>query len=183
LNLESYLALQNKADLSVGKENSERFFEALRKLRTNDSRVWIAGNGGSAATASHAVVDFTKTAAATGKKGLRANALSENVALTTAFSNDVNFEASLGETLRSLCSPSDALLVISVSGTSPNLIYALRVARELGLTTLGLLGAKGSGTANLYDECILVDSEDYQIVENSHMTFIHWLVKKMVTEQ
>lgn len=182
MNLESYLALQNKADLSIGSENAERFVEILRILRSNESRIWIAGNGGSAATASHAVVDFTKTAAAAGQKSLRANALSENVALTTAFSNDVNFESSLGETLRSLCSSNDALMVISVSGTSPNLLYALGVARELGLKTLGLIGSKGSGTSNLYDECIVVDSDDYQIVENSHMTFIHWLVKKLVTE-
>ena len=179
MNLKEYFAAQAVAASNLDEEKISEFARVLGKLRESNATLWIAGNGGSAATASHAVADFTKTSTSNGHAPVKAIALSELLSLTTAFSNDVSFEASLGESLALLSSPGDALLIITVSGLSPNLRYAADVAKRIGIPVYSLTGSRGHQMIENSTLGILVESNDYQIVENIHLEIIHWLVKAL----
>lgn len=154
------------------------FLDQLILLRETRGTLWVAGNGGSSATASHAVADFTKTSTQNGAKPIRAYALSEMLSLQTAFANDNDFTDAMSETLRLISEPRDALLVFSVSGRSPNLIKAAEFSLHAGLPVLSIVGSKGDQMAKLSTHSIVLSSEDYQVVENAHVSLMHWLVKE-----
>lgn len=147
--------------------------------------VFIAGNGGSAAIASHLACDLEKTAA--GPRGrrasrrLRAVSLSDNLATLTAWANDEGYENVFSERLRAHADPGDVLLVISSSGNSPNVLEALRTANELGMRTIAWVGF-GGGEAMRLSECTVhVAIDDYGMAEGIHGVIAH-LVTDMVVQ-
>lgn len=151
-----------------------RAVEALRSVRARGGTIFIAGNGGSASTASHYALDLQKAARKDGV-GTRAVSLSDSVGLITAWSNDAAFECVFSEQLRVLAQQGDALVVLSVSGSSPNLLAALRTARERGLVTVGFLGKDGGHARTLVDHAVVVRSDDYGWVECAHLVLGHML--------
>lgn len=172
-----YVADNNRALLSVQDALLDKFASGLRSVRDRGGVLYVLGNGGSAATASHAVADFTKTAKQFGGESLKCIAISEMVSLQTAYANDQSFEVGAAETIRSLANPQDALLLVSVSGISPNIVACFNAATDLALTTFTIFGSRGKELAALSDHGIVLDSDDYQVVENAQLTLIHWLVK------
>ena len=146
-----------------------RAVEALDQVRARDGVIYTAGNGGSAATASHLALDLQKAA------GVRAMSLSDNPGLITAWGNDTSFERVFAEQLEVLGRPGDGVIVISVSGSSPNLIALLEVAREKGMTSVGLLGCDGGRAAPLVDVAVVIQSDDYGWVESVHTVLHHVL--------
>lgn len=155
-----------------------RMERGLVDARKRDSQVFFFGNGGSAASASHAVGDIVKTAKGERDSGgVRAISVSEMQALFTAYSNDTSFEAAGSGVLHDMGRPGDILVLISVSGRSPNLLAAARTASELGIEVWSLVGAGGDELAKLSDVAIKISSNDYQVVENAHMSLIHYLTK------
>jgi len=141
-------------------------------------RVFIAGNGGSAATASHMMADLQKTTL--GKeisisKRIKAIALSDNIPLITAWGNDFGYDLIFAEQLRTLADAGDLLLVITASGNSPNIVAALEVARTMGVKTIGLLGFQGGKSKALCDASVIVDSTNYGIIEDAHSVFMHMM--------
>jgi D-sedoheptulose 7-phosphate isomerase len=179
MNYQEYLHQNMKTMGDIDSVNIENFVSALRRLASLSGTLWIAGNGGSAATASHCVADFMKTTLNFDGTSLKSVALHELVSLTSAYSNDVSFEESLGLSLELVAEPGDALLIISVSGLSPNLIYAHAKAKKLGMRTFALVGERGRSLAENCDDAILVQSDDYQIVENAHVMLMHWVTKNL----
>lgn len=153
------------------------FINGLDALRTRNRTLYILGNGGSAATASHAVADFSKTASSLGRIPLKTIAISEMVSLQTAYANDESFLVAMAETLRAYAAEGDALLIISVSGQSPNLLEAFKYAKDSGIQVFSIVGARGAELAGESDFGILLDSEDYQVVENAQLSLVHWIVK------
>jgi D-sedoheptulose 7-phosphate isomerase len=147
---------------------------ALAGVRERGGTIFIAGNGGSAAAATHLALDLQKAARPDGR-GTRAVALSDSVGLITAWANDDSFERVFAEQLDVLARPGDALLVISVSGDSPNVIAALEAARRRGLLTAGVLGRAGGRAGGMVDVAILVPSSDYGWVESAHAVLHHVL--------
>lgn len=150
----------------------ERACEALRRVRAADRAIFVAGNGGSATSASHMAADLQK-AASPNRMRTRAVSLSDNLASITAWGNDVSFDNIFSEQLQSLAQPDDALVLISVSGSSPNLVNAARAARGMGVRTVGLLGRDGGALASLVDHAVIVRSEDYGWVESAHVVLLH----------
>ena len=146
--------------------------EALAAVRDAGGTIFVAGNGGSAATASHFALDLQKTARANGDAA-RAVSLCDNIGLVTAWANDESFERVFAEQLAALARAGDALVVISVSGSSPNLMAALRYAREKGLVTVGLLGKDGGAARALVDRAVVVASDNYGWVESTHLALEH----------
>lgn len=170
-----YVDENSRIARALNVEDLESLRSLIRSTSDQGMTVWLAGNGGSSSAAAHAVADFVKTAPSMGKRGSRAFALHESSALLTALSNDVSFEAAFAETLKYLAKPGDLLLSISVSGLSPNLIRAHTAATEIGLTTATISGLRGSDLADSCDAAVLIPSDDYQIVENLHVSILHWL--------
>lgn len=155
------------------------FTQHLRELRQRGKRLWILGNGGSASTASHAAGDFGKTAKRLDERPLNAFALSEMVALQTAYSNDVSFEEGFASTLRDFSEEGDAIWIISVSGSSPNLLRAVEQARRNDVTILSVVGRRGYSLSEASDVGIVIDSSDYQVVENIQLILMHWFTKEL----
>jgi D-sedoheptulose 7-phosphate isomerase len=142
-----------------------------------NARVFIAGNGGSAALASHLACDLEKTASGAQprlvRRRLRALSLNDNVATLTAWANDEGFAVVFAEQLRGHADPGDLLIVISASGNSPNIVAALEMAAELGLGTIALVGFDGGRALELADHALHVQVSDYGVVEGVHGVLTH----------
>jgi len=117
-----------------------RAAEVLVACHARASTVFIAGNGGSASTASHFACDLAKGTIHRALPRFRVIALTDNVPLMTAWGNDVDFEQIFAEQLTGLLRADDVLVLISASGTSPNVVAAARVAQEAGATVIALAG-------------------------------------------
>jgi D-sedoheptulose 7-phosphate isomerase len=150
-------------------------------------RLFLAGNGGSAAIASHAVADFAKTMLGkqipSGAKRFAAISLVDNAPLLTAWANDVGYDTVFAEQLRNLAQPNDVLFVISSSGNSPNVLRAIETAKEMQVKTVGLFGFDGGKAAAKVDHAVVVHSDHYGYIEDAHMVIMHLitdLLKKQV---
>jgi len=147
----------------------DRLFQAYRQ----DCAVYLFGNGGSAALASHAACDLGKGTTSPGKKPFRVVSLTDNVSLITAWANDTSYENIFAAQLRPFIQAGDIAFAISGSGNSPNVLNALGVARDGGASTIGLTGFCGGKMKSLCDVCITVPSENMQHIEDSHLCIMH----------
>lgn len=179
MNFQEYLEENSAAHFNLDVKQVNAFSEHLKTLSFNGSTLWVAGNGGAASTASHAVADFNKTISGVGIKTIRTVSITEMTSLTTAFANDVDFNNTISGPLALLAQDNDSLLVISVSGRSPNILSALNFAYENKVKTMCIFGEAGREVSRNVDFPIVVPSEDYQIVENVQLFLVHWIVKFM----
>ena len=148
--------------------------EALVKANESGRIVYLFGNGGSAALASHLACDLGKgTAYCDGGKRFRVLALTDNLPALTAWANDSSYEHIFSEQLMNFVQAQDVAFAISGSGNSKNVLHALRVARQAGATTIGLSGCKGGEMQALCDICAIVPSNDMQIIEDLHLAMAH----------
>jgi D-sedoheptulose 7-phosphate isomerase len=153
------------------------FMAELERAYQDDRQVFIIGNGGSAATASHMATDLGKTVfgrpPSSRRRRFRVTSLTDNVALMTAIANDLGYEHVFTEQLVILARPGDLLVAVSGSGNSPNVVRAVEWARGTGLRTAGLLGFDGGAVLPLLDVPVLVPDFNYGFVEDVHMVLDH----------
>lgn len=142
----------------------------LRGARDLGATIYVAGNGGSAATATHFTNDLGKAAKRSGRAPLRVMCLSDNVSWLTALANDEGYERVFAGQLENFARPGDVLVVISASGNSPNLVAAVALARSRGMTSVGILGFDGGVLSGQVDVCLWLPSEIglYGPVETCH---------------
>jgi D-sedoheptulose 7-phosphate isomerase len=143
----------------------ERVASVLGQVRTRGGRLFIIGNGGGAAHASHAVCDFRKLG------GFEAYAPTDNVAELTARINDDGWDGAIASWLRaSRLNNKDGLLVFSVGGgsrepsISPNLVAAVELAKSIGAAVVGVVGRDGGFTAHVADACVIVPTVNLTLV-------------------
>lgn len=147
--------------------------QLLEKARAQGNQVFLFGNGGSAATASHLAVDFSKGAMCKGQPQLRAIALTDNLPLITAWANDVSYDDVFSQQLQHQAQPGDVAMGISSSGRSPNVVKALKTAKSLGATTIALTGRDGGHLNGLVDICIMVPDNRVGQIEDVHLMLGH----------
>jgi len=145
----------------------------LVAVRRRGGTVYTVGNGGSASTASHFVVDFMKGAGLAGNPPLRTVCLADCVPALTAIANDLSYDEVFAAQLHVMASPGDALLVVTGSGRSPNVLRAIEAARDVPVPVLGMLGMGGGPAAEVCDVSVVVDSEDYGVIEDVHLFLGH----------
>ncbi len=147
-----------------------RVVTTLARARDEHRTVFIAGNGGSAATASHFANDLGKAVKQSGRTPVRVMSLSDNASWLTALANDEGYERVFSGQLENFAGEGDVLVVISASGNSPNLVRAVELARSRGMRTVGFLGFDGGALLSLVDEPVLVETEQgqYGLVETAH---------------
>jgi D-sedoheptulose 7-phosphate isomerase len=140
--------------------------------------VFIIGNGGSGANASHLCEDLAKCTLRDFEKQKRLKVLSltDNTAGIMAWANDEGYDRIFVEQLKNLASPGDLLLAISGSGNSPNILKAVEWANRQGLVTLGLTGFGGGKLKTLARHNLHVPVEDMGIVESLHQVVFHWVI-------
>jgi D-sedoheptulose 7-phosphate isomerase len=151
----------------------ERVVNVLHQARAQRKRVFLFGNGGSAATASHLACDLGKGTIANGRPPLRATALTDNIPLISAWANDSSYDNVFAQQLQDEIEPGDIAMGISGSGKSPNVLNAVRVAKSAGAITIGLTGFDGGDLKNLVDFCIVIPCHSIDQVEDVHLVLGH----------
>jgi D-sedoheptulose 7-phosphate isomerase len=162
-----------------------RVFQQLRAARDRGSRVFVAGNGGSAATASHWVNDMGKATKRSGCDPFQVMCLSDNIPWLTALGNDEGFERVFAGQLENFARSGDVFVVISASGNSPNLVHAVNLAQSRGVATIALLGFDGGMLKDMVDDFIWIRSEkgQYELVEDAHMVVCHVLTTSLINDR
>jgi D-sedoheptulose 7-phosphate isomerase len=160
-------------------------FQQLRAARDRCSRVFVAGNGGSAATAAHWVNDLGKATKRSGCDPFQVMCLCDNVPWMTALANDEGFDRVFSGQLENFARRDDLLVVISASGNSPNLVRAVEFARSIGVQTIGLLGFDGGILKDMVDALLWTKSEkgQYELVEDAHMVLCHVLTTSLIQDR
>lgn len=147
----------------------------LLETRNAGKQIYIMGNGGSAATASHFVGDFNKGLSLGKEKRFRFICLCDNTPVVMSLANDVAYEDIFVEQLKNFLSPGDVVIGISGSGNSENVIRAARYAKGKGNPVVAFTGYDGGKLLPLADLCLHVNVDDMQIVEDVHMVFNHMM--------
>ena len=149
----------------------DRFRQALKE----DRQIFVFGNGGSAANASHFVTDLGKGASDKVGKRFRVLSLNDNVSWMTALANDYSYEDIFAGQLQNYGKAGDIALGLSVSGNSPNCVKALDWAKKNGLRTIALVGAKRGRMAEIAEQVIVINDTHYGRVEDAQMGICHIL--------
>ena len=147
--------------------------DLLEKARLEGNKVFIFGNGGSAATASHFANDLSKGAICEGKPRIKAFALTDNIPLLTAWANDTSYENIFAQQLENYVDPGDIVIGVSGSGNSPNVLKGVKVAKEKGATAIGFIGFNGGKLKSLVDIAVIVPSYNMEQVEDIHLLLEH----------
>ncbi len=145
----------------------------LENTRINGNRVFICGNGGSAATASHFTCDFNKGISYEQAVKYNFECLNDNIPMLMAIANDISYDDVFSEPLKNKMRKEDVLFTISASGNSKNVINAAKYAKSIGAKTIGLIGFDGGELKELLDYYIHVNIYNMQIVEDIHMVMDH----------
>jgi D-sedoheptulose 7-phosphate isomerase len=170
-----YLAAQQRVLASLQPDQLAPLIATLQDAHRRDAQVFVIGNGGSAANASHFAVDLGKGASDKLPRRFRVLSLTDNVAWITALGNDYNYEDIFVRQLVNYARPGDVVIGVSVSGNSPNCVRAFDWAKATGVKTIGLVGAKRGQMAELADQVVVIEDGHYGRVEDIQMTILHLL--------
>jgi len=174
LEAKQYFEELRRVMVSLPKEGIDQIADTLVGAYDAGRTVYLCGNGGSAALASHFACDLGKgTAYCNGGKRFRVLSLTDNLPTLTAWANDSGYENVYSEQLKNFVQPRDVACAISGSGNSKNVLKALQVAREAGAATVGISGFQGGAMKSLCDLCVIVPSQDMQIIEDLHLAIAH----------
>jgi len=168
-----YLIAHKAALDSIPLEAVARLIDTFRRALLEDRQIFVFGNGGSAANASHFATDLGKGASDKLGKCFRILSLNENVSWMTALGNDYTYEDVFVRQLMNYARPGDLVLTLSVSGNSPNLVKAVDWAAQNGLHAIALVGGKRGRLARIAHQVIAIDSEHYGRVEDAQMGVCH----------
>ena len=176
----NYLCEYERVVRSIPVDEVFDLVERLRTARNENRMIFVCGNGGSAANASHFAVDLGKSASDGKPRRFRVLSLNDNTPYITAIGNDYGYDDVFVEQLINLAQPGDILMCLSVSGNSPNVVKAVEWANKNGLVTIGL----GSGQlADLSSFSIQIDDNHYGRVGDAQMTICHLLCYAFVENE
>lgn len=171
-----YLADLQRALSLIDERTVNEFIEVFRDARDNGKTVFICGNGGSAATASHFANDLGKGGHAFSDRRFRVIALTDNVPWMTALANDVSYESVFVEQLKNFAQPGDVLFAMSGSGNSPNVLRAVEYANSVGCVTIGISAFGGGKLAQLAQKSLVAAAHHMGRAEDVHTVVMHLVV-------
>jgi D-sedoheptulose 7-phosphate isomerase len=152
-----------------------RLVDRFRAALAEDRQIFVFGNGGSAANASHFITDLGKGSSDKVGKRFRCLSINDNVSWITALGNDYAYEDVYVRQLENYARPGDVAMAMSVSGNSPNVVKAMEWAKRAGVFTIALVGGKRGRLAELVDVPVVIDSHHYGRVEDAHMAICHMI--------
>lgn len=174
-----YFAQFAEALTSFDKAPLQDVLAVFDAVHAKGGTVWIAGNGGSASIADHTVCDYVKGTFVPGTSPFRMTSLTANNAILTALANDVSYDDVFSKQLEFYMRDTDALLVVSSSGNSPNVVKACEYAKAQGVPTIAFVGFKGGKLKEVADIVLHIALDNYGIVEDTHQSLIHVLTQYM----
>jgi D-sedoheptulose 7-phosphate isomerase len=163
----------------ISQEQFHQVLSLLEEAYYKGQRIFVMGNGGSAATASHLALDLAKNTIMLNVPRLKVFSLTDHVPLITAWSNDTSYERVFTEQLANLIEPGDMVIAISTSGNSLNVINALYFAKQANASTIGLLGANGGKIKEIVDVYVLAAGRNIEQEEDAHMILAHIITRYM----
>jgi D-sedoheptulose 7-phosphate isomerase len=168
-----YLDEINSILRQLPQDQIAQIIQTLDQARMDRKKIFLIGNGGSAATASHFANDLIKSTIIDGKPRMKVIALTDNIPVMLAYANDCGYETIFAEQLDALAEPGDLLIAFSGSGRSPNVIRALDLARQRGLTTIGFTGRDGGDMRERCDICLIAPCQAMEHIEDVHVLLCH----------
>jgi D-sedoheptulose 7-phosphate isomerase len=163
-------------------EQIEQVIQVLEQARLERRQVFIMGNGGSAATATHFVCDLAKNTRRSDCPRFCVIGLTDNMAIFSAYANDEGYESAFAQQLANLVHPGDVVIGISTSGNSPNVLHAIELANRVGATTVGLTGFDGGRLGGMVSIHVHVPSDVIEHVEDTHLALEHMICKALREE-
>jgi D-sedoheptulose 7-phosphate isomerase len=170
-------SIQSKQAFMQQDEQLEQFHRAVIQIvesYRNDGRLYIAGNGGSAADAQHLAAEFV-CRLGRDRPSLPAEALTVDSSALTAIGNDYGYDMIFQRQVEGKMREGDIFLAISTSGSSPNIVHALKRCKELGFTSVLFAGRDGGEAASIADYTILAQGQDTRVIQEQHIVFAHAL--------
>jgi D-sedoheptulose 7-phosphate isomerase len=177
--LQSYLHGLQLCINEISNQDIQGIADILFEAYRHNRQIFIFGNGGSAATASHIVCDLRKGTALPGKPRLKVVSLTDSIPLFTAIGNDINYESVFVEQLISQVEKGDIAIGISASGNSPNVLKAIQYASEQGAITIGFTAFGGGKLKDMTDKSINLSTRDFGQAEDIHLSLGH-ILKELV---
>lgn len=174
--MEEYRRKEIEALNSLNYEEIDSAVQAIVSVWKNEGDIYICGNGGSAATASHYVNDFNKGISEKVGRKFRMHCLCDNFATVMAIANDINYDEVFRFQLTGILREKDLVIGISGSGNSRNVIYAVEYAKQHGVKTIAMTGYDGGILRRIADYKMHVPVENMQITEDIHMFFDHMMM-------
>lgn len=171
----TYIQQQRAALESIPVDKVAQVIQLFKKALKDDHQIFVFGNGGSGTNASHFVTDLGKSASDNTFRRFRCLSLSDNVSWITAIGNDYAYEDVFLRQLQNYARPGDVVLVMSVSGSSPNIVKAVEWCKANNVHTIALIGGKRGVLAELADDVLLIESTHYGRVEDCHMHICHMI--------
>jgi len=174
---DAYFAEISAAAASVDRANLREAAAILSRVYSEGGMVYSCGNGGSAAIANHLVCDHCKLVQTDTDLSPRIYSLSTSIEIMTAISNDLSYDEVFVYQLRSLAKPGDALITISSSGDSENIVRAASWAKENGLPVIAMTGFSGGRSDHIADVDLHVVADNYGVIEDVHQSLMHILAQ------
>jgi D-sedoheptulose 7-phosphate isomerase len=172
--IDAYLANLKLVLDSIPRQTVEDVYRKLEECQENERTLFVFGNGGSSATASHMVCDFGKNTRGSTKPRLRVIGLND-IATFSAYANDEGYDRVFAEPIISLGQSGDIVLAISGSGNSENVLEGIKAAKEKRMFSIGLTGYSGGKLKDMVDIALIVPVDDMEQVEDAHMILDHIL--------
>ena len=181
LSISEYLAVVERETARMDVAAVDRLARSIFQRYCSGRFVYIIGNGGSGANASHICEDLGKGTVINDHqtKRLKIVSLTDNTSYILAWANDTSYERVFVEQLRNLGEPGDLLIAISGSGNSPNVLRAVEWANDNGIETFGITGYFGGHLKQIAQRCLHIDFGDMGVVETLHMVAFHWVVGRV----
>lgn len=181
--IDSYLQrLKGALDL-LDRKAIQAFLDVMVDALENDRDIYVFGNGGSAANASHFTVDIGKGASKGAAKRFRLHCLNDNMPTLTAYANDFGYETVFVEPLRNFLRREDLVIALSGSGNSKNVVLAVEYAKSVGATVVGITGYSGGALRALSDISIHLPLDDMQLAEDIQLVVTHVAMRAIGTYQ
>jgi D-sedoheptulose 7-phosphate isomerase len=162
-------------------ETYEQIIQKLLSAYDNEKQIFVMGNGGSGATASHFACDINKGCCFDLEKKFKMICLNDNIPTMLALANDVSYDVVFVEQMKNFFNPGDLAIGISGSGNSENVLRAMRYANEKGGQTIGLCGFSGGKLAPAVDVGFVAPVNDMQKVEDVHIIVVHMIMQTVYT--
>ena len=176
MNSNEYLKLMASLVEKIDANACDEAVELVKKTIKSGNAVFVAGNGGSAATANHFAADFGKNVVKGDEGRPRVMSLCCNMSSVTAYANDEGYEYAFSRQLTNWAQEGDLLVVISASGNSPSVVEAVKMMHKRGGKVIAMTGFTGGKLREMSDVCMHAPDDKYETVEDAHSIFCHLIV-------
>jgi len=170
-----YINQKNDLLQKINFDELDKIINLLKKSFRNNNILYTCGNGGSSSLADHFTCDFIKQTNNQTNLKVKSISLASNFSLISAIANDISYDKIFSFQIKKLCKKNDVLFLFSVSGNSPNLVEAIKIAKKIGVKTVSFTGFNGGKLSKMSDFNLNFPIANFGIAEDCHISIMHYL--------